>query len=131
MQSEEANNPGKRVVFIAIGLALLGLVIFGVVWAKNRADEVAANSETSQQTETNTETETVPTEEEPVATQEGEVAGTEISSSQDSEEATTTESATTIPAAGANEVLLNAAIVIIAAFAIAKFVQSEILARRV
>lgn len=124
MQSTEANNPGKRVVFIAVGLVLLGLVIFGVVWAKNRADQYAS-ADASQQV--GTETETTPTEETTVV-EEGEVAGAtdETASEGDAESPTST-----IPAAGATDALLTTAMLAIVAFSVTKFVQSEVLAKRV
>lgn len=124
MQSTEANNPGKRVVFIAIGLILLGLVVFGVIWAKNRADQYSA-AESSQPT--TTETETTSTTETTVV-EEGEVAG--ATDGQDSEEAVSAENTAVIPAAGATDTLLTAAMLAILAFSITKFVQSEVLAKR-
>lgn len=125
MQSTEANNPGKRVVFIAVGLILLGLVIFGVVWAKNRADQYAS-ADASQQA--GTETEAAPTEETTVV-DEGEVAGAADQQTHDEESASA--ESNVIPAAGARDTLLTTAMLAIVAFSVTKFVQSEVLARRV
>lgn len=130
MQSTEANNPGKRVVFVAIGLALLGLVVFGVVWAKNRADQVASASETTQEPQGEVQTESEPVVEETGITEghshsEGEVAGVEVSQSQ---QPTATSS---LPATGPTDILLATAMLGILAFSVTKFVQSEVLGRRV
>jgi len=132
MQPTEANNSNKRVVFIAIGLILLGLVVFGVIWSKNRAEQVANTSETTHQTEGDTQVEQEPTvsEENMVTDEPQEVqANSEghVAAAQDVTQASPT---TEIPAAGAPNTVLVATLVSILAFTLVKFVRSEVLDRR-
>ena len=51
MDSSEAKKPVKILIFIGVGIILLALILFGVVWAKNQADKYAnkPNETTKQQ----------------------------------------------------------------------------------
>lgn len=127
MQSE-AESPKKRVVFILIGLALLGLVVFGVVWAKNRADQFAKdgqNQEVAAETSSQSPEATDDTKQADSQTQEGQVSGAST------QEALEHENSIEIPAAGMRETLVVLFAVVILTFTVAKFLQSEVLNRKV
>lgn len=118
MQSSEENSPIKTLVFIGVGIVLLGLTVFGVVFAKYRADTYDNKSNEQQVVQQDTASPELST---PVAQQPGEshsagsVAGSE----------TTPSTTVQMPAAGATDSFMIATGLAISAFFATKIVMQR------
>lgn len=115
MQPSEANGPAKTMIFIGIGVVLLGLTIFGVVFAKYRADTYADQGEQQVAQQDNPASEpSAPSAEQPA---ENNTAGSQTT--------ITPSSPTDVPAAGPTDTFFIALGLAASAFFATKVLQSR------
>lgn len=119
MESSEAKNPAKIILFAGVGLVLLGLIIGGVVWAKNRADMIANKPSEPAKEQPAVPDPTPPQPETPTAQPNSAVAGTQTTPP------VVVAPGITVPAAGAEDTFFLAGMVSVATFLGVRFVRSR------
>lgn len=109
----ESTNPGKKAIFIGIGVVLLGLIAFGVVLAKNRVDFYGNQNNTTDNQEQNDPE--ISNDQPPAPEHDTQnVAGAEQTSND-----------VVMPAAGAKDVIGGVVIVTIVTYAVVGHLQSQ------
>lgn len=116
MQPTEANGPTKIMIFIGVGVVLLGLTIFGVIFAKNRADSYA--NKTSEPVAHQENPPAQPSSNEQSATNNPDVAGAQTTPSPSI-------SSVSVPAAGPENTVGATLVLAGLTFFATKFVQSR------
>lgn len=118
MQPSEVNGPARIMIFIGVGVVLLGLTIFGVVFAKNRADTYANKGNDPVAQQENPPVQTTPNEEQtPAGSGSNDIAGAQTS--------TVPSNGVNVPAAGPQNTLVATVALASLAFFATKFVQSR------